>query len=202
MEKIDYKKKLKELYNPSAKEVTAVDVPKMKFLMIDGEGDPGKAKSYQEAIEALFSLSYALKFKIKKSRGVDYGVMPLEGLWWANDMDDFTNDNRDNWKWTAMIMQPEFVMKEMVKETIEEVAKKKNLPALALVRFEDYDEGLAAQVMHIGPFSEEGPNIQRIHKYIEENGHKLRGKHHEIYLSDYRKTAPEKLRTVIRQPME
>jgi len=202
MEKIDYKKKLKELYNPSAKEVTAINVPKMNFLMIDGQGDPGTSKPYQEAIEALFSVSYALKFKIKKSRGVDYSVMPLEGLWWADDMADFTKDNRNNWKWTAMIMQPEMVTKEMVGETIEEVTKKKNLPALPLIRFESYNEGPAAQIMHIGPFSEEGSNIQKIHKFIEESGHKLRGKHHEIYLNDYRKTAPEKLKTVIRQPME
>ncbi len=202
MEKIDYKKKLEELYNPSAKEVTAINVPKMNFLMIDGQGDPGTSKPYQEAIEALFSVSYALKFKIKKSRGVDYSVMPLEGLWWADDMADFTKGNRNNWRWTAMIMQPEMVTKEMVGETIEEVTKKKNFPALPLIRFESYNEGPAAQIMHIGPFSEEGSNIQKIHKFIEESGHKLRGKHHEIYLSDYRKTAPEKMKTVLRQPME
>ncbi len=202
MEKIDYKKKLKELYNSSPKEVSVVNIPAMNYLMIDGQCDPATSKSYQEAIEALFSVSYALKFKIKKSQSIDYGVMPLEGLWWADDMADFTNGNRDNWKWTAMIMQPEMVKQELVDKAIEEVAKKKNLPALPLMRFESYKEGPAAQIMHIGPFSEEGPNIQKIHKFIEEIGHKLRGKHHEIYLSDYRKTAPEKLKTVIRQPME
>lgn len=201
MEKIDYKKKLKELYNPSAKKVTAVNVPKMNFLMVDGQGDPGKAKEFQEAIEALFSVSYNLKFKIKKSKAIDYGVMPLEGLWWSEDMEDFIKGARDKWKWTLMIMQPEFITQELVKEAISEVEKKKNLPALSKMRFESYEEGLSAQIMHIGPFSEEGPNIQRIHKYIEEQGKKLRGEHHEIYLSDFRKVAPEKMKTVLRQPM-
>lgn len=201
MEKIDYKKKLKHLYNPSAKEVTEVSVPKMNFLMIDGQGDPGKAKEFQEAIEVLFSVSYTLKFMIKKEQGIDYGVLPLEGLWWADNMEDFMNGNRDNWKWTLMIMQPEFVTDELVKKAVSEVGRKKDLPALPEMRFDSYEEGLSAQIMHIGPFSEEGPNIQRIHKYIEEQGKKLRGEHHEIYLSDFRKVTPEKMKTVLRQPM-
>lgn len=202
MQKVDYKKELKNLYNPSPKEVVTVDVPAMNFLMVDGKGDPGKAQEFQDAIEALYSVSYTLKFMIKKAQDIDYGVLPLEGLWWADTMDDFMNSNRDNWQWTLMIMQPQFVTRELVEEALKQVEKKKNLPALAKVRFEEFAEGLSAQLMHIGPFSEEGPNIQRIHKFIEERGRKPRGKHHEIYLSDIRKVAPEKMKTVLRQPVE
>ncbi len=201
MKKIDYKKQLKHLYNPSPKEAVAVDVPKMNFLMIDGQGDPAKAKSYQEAIEALFSVSYALKFMVKKGKGIDYGVMPLESLWWADDMNDFVKGNRDNWKWTAMIMQPEFITEDMVKEAMEQVQKKKKLPVLPKLRFESYEEGPSVQLMHIGPFSEEGPNIQRIHDFILSQGKNLRGKHHEIYLSDFRRVSPGKMKTVLRQPI-
>lgn len=176
-------------------------MPVMSFLMIDGQGDPSKAKEFQEAVEALYSVSYNLKFKVKKGQGIDYGVLPLEGLWWADNMADFTSGNRDSWQWILMIMQPEFVNAEMVKEALAEVDKKKSLPALSKLRFDSYEEDLSAQLMHIGPFSEEGPNIQRIHKFIEERGHKPRGKHHEIYLSDFRKVAPEKMKTILRQPM-
>lgn len=202
MDKIDFKKKLKELYNPSAREVAAVNVQPMDFLMIDGQGDPGTAREFQEAIEALFSVSYNLKFRVKKDQEIDYGVLPLEGLWWSDNMEDFTAGNRDNWKWTLMIMQPELITENMVDDATSEVEKKKGLPALRKLRFESYEEGLSAQVMHIGPFSEEGPTIRRIHKFIDEQGKKPHGKHHEIYVSDIRKVAPEKMKTVLRQPME
>jgi hypothetical protein len=203
MEKKDFKKELKYLYQPPTKTISTVEVPKMDFLMIDGTGDPNTSKSYQEAIEILFSVSYTLKFMIKKSeKAIDYGVMPLEGLWWMDDMEEFSIDNKDSWKWTAMIMQPEYVNNDLYEEAKIQVKKKKDLPALSLLRFESYTEGNAAQIMHIGPFSEEGPTIEKIHNFIRDNGFKLRGKHHEIYLSDFRRTAPEKLRTVIRQGYE
>ena len=203
MDKIDYKKELQELYKPGIKEVSVVEVPAMNFLMIDGRGDPNTSREYQEAVEALFSVSYALKFMIKKSTlQVDYGVLPLEGLWWTDDMANFSVDNKADWKWTSMIMQPEYVTLERFQTAFEQVGKKKNSAALSKIRFEEYAEGLSAQIMHLGPFSEEGPVIKKIHNYIEEQGYRLRGKHHEIYLSDFRRTAPEKLRTVIRQPME
>jgi len=153
-------------------------------------------------VEALYSVSYALKFLIKKgATGVDYGVMPLEGLWWVDDMAEFSVDNKGIWKWTVMIMQPEFVTKELVDKALEEVEKKKNLPALSKIRFESYHEGQSAQIMHIGPFSAEGPTIEKLHGFIKEKGYSLRGKHHEIYLSDPRRTAPEKMKTVLRQPI-
>ncbi len=203
MKKVDYKKELKNIYNASAIKVEIVEVPPMKFLMIDGQGDPNTSPAFQEAVEALFSLAYTLKFMIKKGKGgVDYGVMPLEGLWWMDDMLQFSTENKDNWKWTSMIMQPEYVTAHLVQEASEQVKKKKDLPSLAKIRFEAFAEGKAAQIMHIGPFSEEGPTIQKIHNFILENNHKISGKHHEIYLSDIRKAAPEKWKTIIRQPME
>lgn len=202
MKKIDYKKELKHLYKPSSKKVEIVDVPRMNFLMIDGAGDPNISQEFQEAIEALFSVSYTLKFMIKKrDLEIDYGVMPLEGLWWADDMLQFSVEDKSNWKWTLMIMQPEYVIAEGVAEAIEQVTKKKGLPALPKLRFEAFTEGKVAQIMHIGPFSEEGPTVDRVHQFIEENGCKRSGKHHEIYLSDFRRTAPEKLKTIIRQPI-
>lgn len=202
MEKIDYKKKLKHLYKPSDKKVEVVEVPKMNFLMIDGEGNPNTSQSFQEAMNVLYSLSYALKFMIKKGEaGIDYGVLPLEGLWWADDMFSFNIDNKEDWKWTLMIMQPELVKKEMVAKATEEVRKKKNPVALPLVKFESFAEGKAAQIMHIGPFSEEGPTVVKVHSFIENSGNQRIGKHHEIYLSDIRKAAPEKWKTIIRQPM-
>lgn len=201
MKKIDYKKEWKHLYRPSAKEVSVVDVPEMNFLMIDGAGDPNNSQDFQDAVEALFSLSYTLKFMIKKGeQAVDYGVMPLEGLWWAEDMAQFDINDKSNWLWTLLIMQPEFVTPGLVAEAAAQVKKKKNLAALPEVRFESYAEGQAAQILHIGPFSEEGPTIARLHKFIAENGYALAGKHHEIYLSDIRRAAPEKWKTVIRQP--
>jgi hypothetical protein len=202
MKKVDIKKELKTLYQPPSKVVVRVEVPKMNFLMIDGEGDPNTSKQFQDAVEALYSLSYTLKFMIKKGpKAVDYGVMPLEGLWWAKDMSKFTVADKSNWKWTLMIMQPEYITKESVDLSMTTVKEKKDLAALPKVRFEAFLEGKAAQTMHIGPFSEEGPTVQRVHDFIAGCGCKRSGKHHEIYLSDIRKADPQKWKTIIRQPM-
>jgi hypothetical protein len=202
MSKIDYKKELKHLYRPSAKKVEAVDVPRMNFLMIDGKGDPSTSQEFKDAIGVLYPLSYTLKFMIKKGEiGIDYGVLPLEGLWWADDMSSFVDDRREQWQWTLMIMQPELVTEEMVQEANEQVLKKKNPVSLPLVRFESFEEGKVAQIIHIGPFSEERPTVEKVHTFIEERESQRRGKHHEIYLSDIRRTAADNLRTIIRQPM-
>lgn len=202
MEKVDFKKKLKNLYSASVKEAAVVEVPGMNFLMVDGKGDPNTSKDFKEAIEALYPVSYTLKFMIKKGKiAVDYGVMPLEGLWWVDDMSKFSLD-KNLWKWTVMIMQPEYITEDLVKEALKQVEKKKNPPALSKIRFENFNEGLSAQIMHIGPYSAEGPNIEKLHKFIKGKGYKLRGKHHEIYLSDARKAAPEKMKTIIRQPVK
>lgn len=202
MGKVDYKDELKHLYKPSAKKVEVVTVPKMSFLMIDGQGDPNTAQSFQEAVESLYTLSYTIKFMVKKGDlAVDYKVMPLEGLWWADDMSRFSVESKNNWEWTLMILQPEIVTKKLVSEAIKLVREKKNPAALSKLRFEPFFEGKAAQTLHIGPFSEEGPTVQSVHAFIKTNGGRLRGKHHEIYLSDIRKAAPAKWKTIIRQPM-
>lgn len=203
MKTLDWKKELKQLYQPSTKEVVAVDVPAMRYLMIDGKGDPNTAQEYADAITALYAVAYTVKFMVKKSAlAIDYGVMPLEGLWWADDMSRFSTEDKRNWLWTAMIAQPPFVTPALVEAAIAEVKRKKNPVALARLRFEEFREGQCAQIMHIGPFSEEGPNIIKVHNFIKGSGHRLCGKHHEIYLSDIRKAAPEKWKTIIRQPMQ
>ena len=201
MQKIDIKKELKHLYQPSAKEVVQVDVPALRFLMIDGEGDPNTSQHYAQAVEALFTVSYAVKFMVKKGPvATDYAVMPLEGLWWADDMTSFATNEKSRWKWTMMIMQPNFVDIEVLHGAIAEVKNRKALPAINKLRIETFTEGLCTQVLHIGPFNDEGPTIQRVHAFILARS-SLAGKHHEIYLSDIRRADPAKWKTVIRQPM-
>jgi hypothetical protein len=201
MSKIDFKKALKHLYRPSPKEFVVVDVPSMSFLMIDGHGDPNTAQEYQDAVEALYAVAYKLKFTSKKELGKDYVVPPLEGLWWAEDMEAFTAArDKSAWDWTMMIMQPEWITQEMVEEAVKQV-EKKGLPALSKLYLETYHEGLAVQILHIGSYDDEAPTIARMHAFIDENGYEPAGKHHEIYLSDPRKVAPEKLKTVLRQPV-
>lgn len=203
MEKIDFKKELQHLYKPSAKDVVIVDVPAMNFLMVDGKGDPNTSEEFQDAMEALFTLSYALKFKIKNGKiAVDYSVMPLEGLWWHDDMTKFRVDRKDEWQWTMMIMQPEYVTKGLLSDAIIQVKMKKDPIALTKVRFESFPEGKAAQIMHVGPFSEEGPTIERLHDFILGNEYEFNGKHHEIYLSDLRKASSENWKTILRQPVK
>jgi hypothetical protein len=203
MQKIDFKKRFPALYSAPAEAPVIVEVPKLNFIMIDGSGDPNTSEEFQQAVEALFSTSYNLKFLIKKGPlAIDYGVLPLEGVWWAEDMTVFTEGDKASWKWTLMIMQPEYVTSELFGQALEQVRKKKDPPALDRLRLESFHEGLSAQLLHIGPFSEEAPTIERLHRFIEENGYHRRDKHREIYLSDLRRTAPEKLKTIIRQPIE
>lgn len=203
MKKLDHKKELKHLYKPSAKEVMEVDVPQMNFLKIDGAGDPNTSKAFQQAIEALFSVSYTLKFMIKRGElGIDYSVMPPEGLWWADDLMAFRENRKDEWIWKLIMMQPDFITKDLYLEAMEQAKKKKDLPALPKMRLEPFHEGRAAQIMHIGSYSEEAPTIEKVHSYIRDKGFQISGKHHEIYLSDIRRTVPKRLKTVIRQPMD
>lgn len=201
MQKIDLKKELKHLYGPSAKVVAQVDVPTFQFLMIDGEGDPNTSQEYALAVEALFSVSYTVKFMVKQGpQALDYTVMPLEGLWWADDMSTFIANDKSKWKWTLMIMQPHFVESKIIYAAMTDVQRKKLLPAVSKLRLENFTEGLCAQVLHVGPFSDEGPTIQKVHEFIHSTS-SLAGKHHEIYLSDIRRAAPDKWKTIIRQPM-
>ncbi len=202
MDKIDFKKEFKELYKASSKEVQIVNVPKLTYLMIDGTGNPNTSQEYKDAVEALFSLSYTVKFMIKKGNmGIDYGVMPLQGLWYHDNMELFSQERKEEWKWTSLIMQPDFVDKELIDEAVEQVKKKKDLPSISKMKFESLEEGVVAQIMHIGPYSEEMPTIEKLHNFIEENGYIKVGNHHEIYLSDPRKAEPENFKTIIRQPI-
>ena len=202
MAKLDLKKEYRRLYNPSSREYSIVDVPEMQFLMIDGAGDPNTSVAYAEAIEALYAMAYTLKFISKMTEDVDYVVMPLEGLWWTPDMAEFSMDDKSAWEWTAMIVQPDHITAAHVATATDEVRKKKDPPGLDRIRYEPYAEGLAAQILYFGPYADEAPTIERLHQFATDGGCQLRGKHHEIYLIDPRRTAPERLRTVIRQPME
>ena len=202
MEKLDLIKQFKSLYAPSPKAPVIVDVPAFNFLMIDGHGDPNTSPDYSAVISALFTCAYMLKFTVKKSLGIDYHVMPMEGLWWAGDMNVFTNTpDKSSWDWTMMMVQPECVTPELFAAAGAQVAKKVGAELLSRLRFESYHEGPSVQLMHIGPFAAEGPNIARMHAFAKEQGYVQSGKHHEIYLSDFRRTAPEKLKTVLRQPI-
>lgn len=201
MRKIDLKRELGPLYRPSASRVVQVDVPAFRFLMIDGEGDPNTAPAYARAVEALFSVSYTAKFMVKKgAQAIDYAVMPLEGLWWSEELSAFVNDDRAKWQWTMMIMQPDFVEPALIDDAIAQVRRSKRLAAVEALRLETFAEGPCAQTLHVGPFSEEGPTIQRVHDFIRAHS-TLTGKHHEIYLSDVRRAVPARWKTIIRQPM-
>ena len=203
MAKIDFKKDLRHLYGRSSKEFVPVEVPRMNFLMLDGHGDPNTAVEYQQALEALYAVAFKIKFISKKELAKDYVVPPLEGLWWAQDMEVFISTNKDQWDWTMMIMQPEWITVDMFKEACKQVEKSKNPSALSKLRLEEYQEGLSLQIMHIGSYDDESPTLERLHNdFIPQNGYIMEGKHHEIYLSDPRKVLPEKLKTILRQPVK
>lgn len=207
MDKYDVKKACKSLYAPSAKEFAMVDVPMIRYLAIDGQGDPNVELAYIQAVEALYSVSYALKFHSKKVLGRDYVVAPLEGLWWAEDMAAFTagdgaERDKSGWDWTMMISQPEWITTDVVAEILEQVAAKKQLPGLRSIRVAELAEGLSVQILHVGSYDDEGPVLERLHhEFMPANNLVFNGKHHEIYLGDPRRAAPEKLRTILRQPV-
>lgn len=198
-DKVDLRRELKALYAPPKGKVVLVDVPAISFLMVDGAGDPNSAPAYREALEALYAVAYTLKFAMKAS-GRDFAVGVLEGLWWADDQAVFLTGDRAAWRWTMMIAVPDFVTPEAVDAAKAKAAARKDLPAAARLRLESFHEGTAVQTLYLGPYSAEGPTIAGLHAHIEGLGKRLHGKHHEIYLSDPRRTAPEKLKTVIRQP--
>jgi hypothetical protein len=200
MAAIDLKKQYKHLYQPSSSEIAVVDVPSMNYLMIDGSGDPN-GPVYADAVSALYAVSYTLKFLLKKQDvALDYTVMPLEGLWWTKAGGaDWNSVERADWLWTAIIMQPPDITEEMFEQARSDVEQKKRLD-LARMRFEPFAEGRAAQILYTGPYKEEGPTIERLHAFIEQQGWHLSGKHHEIYLNTPGRTAPERLKTIIRQP--
>ena len=197
----DWKKDLKHLYNPPKGKFTVVDVPPLTFLMLDGHGDPNTAPEYVEAVQALYGMAYTIKFALK-AQGVDFPVGPLEGLWWVSDMTRFTMADKSEWDWTMMILQPDAVTEAVVEAARAEATRKKGSPALERVRFEAFHEGPSVQTLYLGAYADEGPTIAAMHRFAEEQGYALRGKHHEIYLGDPRRSAPDKLKTIIRQPVQ
>jgi len=201
MEKIDLKKKYKELYNPPKKDFSIIEVPSLQYIMIDGKGDPNTSGAYQQVIETLYGLSFTLKFGLKKSQGLDYTVMGLEGLWWTADINSFSMEHKDDWEWTMMMLQPDFITPELFESARKELKGKGKGPLADQARLERFDEGLCAQIMYIGAYDDEPPTIARMHEFIAANGYKLTGRHHEIYMSDARRVAPEKNRTILRQPV-
>lgn len=200
--KTDYKKVLKELYAPSGKAFSIVTVPPLNYLMVDGRGDPNNSPTYTDAVQALYSVSYALKFMAKNELEQDYTVMPLQGLWWSEDNSHFVSNEREAWEWTMMVMQPDLITAEMVQTCIEKSRKKKPLASLDALRLERYDEGEAAQILYTGAYSDEAETIARLHDFIDEQGYDKAGKHHEIYLSDPNRVAAEKLKTILRYPIK
>lgn len=200
MQKLDFKTTLKSYFSAPVDRFVVVDIQALPFAMVDGHGDPNISADYKAAVEALFGLSYKLKF-MSKSEGRDYVVGPLQGLWWADDMDDFVRRAKEKWSWTMMIMQPEWITEARLAEGIEEVRKKGSVIPEGL-RLEIFDEGKCVQTLHVGPYDDEGPVLHRLHhEFLPANGLVETGKHHEIYLSDPRRVAPAKLRTILRQPV-
>jgi hypothetical protein len=207
MKKLDLRRKYKNLYQPSARKVEVVDVPELSFVMLDGRIEkghsPGDSPAFLAAIQALFGISYTLKFqsKLRKKNAIDYPVMVLEALWWVED-GRFELSKPDNWCWRAMMMQPEHVTADMFAEALAQLRHKKPLPALERLRLERFGEGLCIQTMHIGPYSAEPATVERMRAFALENGYLLANQHHEIYLGDPRRSAPEKLKTVLRHQAE
>ena len=198
----DPKRELKELYAPTNTEWALLDVPAQTFIAVDGSGDPNTAPAYARAVEALYSVAYTLKFAVKRAGGRDFVVAPLEGLWWADDLGAFAARDKDAWRWTLLIAQPGWVTEEMIDAARSTALAKKKLPAIAEVHPRTLDEGRCAQVLHIGAYDDEAPVLARLHGgYLAEHGLEPCGRHHEIYLSDPRRTAPDKLRTILRQPV-
>lgn len=198
------KPRLWELFRPKATEPEIVDVPAAQFLMIDGDGDPNNSKTFQESVNALYSLAYGLKFLLKK-QGIEYRVSPLEGLWWAPDMTVFELERKTAYRWTLLTALPDEVSAESFEEVRRDARRRRPSQALERARLKRFHEGLAAQIMHIGPYATESATIARLHAFITDHGYTFDGvvqKHHEIYLRDPRRATPDKLKTIIRQPIK
>jgi len=207
MKKLDLRTAYKHLYRPSAKKVSVVDVPALQFVLVDGQIEPGlapgKSPSFQEAMQALYSIAYTLKFmsKGREDDPIDYTVMALEALWWVEG-DEFDINRPDNWRWTAMIMQPDHISQAMFLQAREQARAKKPELDMQKLRFETFHEGLSMQIMHFGPYADEPATIAKMDEFARQEGYRLRGKHHEIYLGDPRRADPAKLKTVLRHSIE
>ncbi|MFG6280147.1 GyrI-like domain-containing protein [Microbacterium sp. 5K110] len=200
--KIDFKNSL-DSYQARVGEFRVVEIPDLRYLMIDGHGDPNTAPAYAQALQALYPVAYKLKFASKRELGRDYVVPPLEGLWWADDMDAFTVvRDKSRWDWTMMLLVPDWIDEAMFQSAVEIVRAAGSADRLEEVRMETLAEGLCVQTLHVGSFDEEADVLDEMHHaFIPGQGLSLSGKHHEIYLSDVRRTSPDKLRTILRQPV-
>jgi len=202
--KIDFKKEYKFLFSTTARAAQTVEVPEFKYLMIDGKGDPNTVPEFSAKIQALYGLAYTMKFMLKQSDpAIDFVVAPLSGLWCAEDITAFHEGRKHEWEWTLMILQPDAVTPELLEKAKAKLAAKKEAPACAgQARLDLLREGAAVQILHIGSYSSEGPTITRLHDFMKENGYTFNGRHHEIYLGDPRRSHPDKLKTIIRQPVK
>lgn len=203
MKTLDLRQTLKHLYSPSAKAPEPVDVPPFTFVCMDGRGDPNGA-DFQTALGALYSFSYTFKFMVKKELGLDFPVMPSEGLWSIEGKADFSvgdYDLREAWRWTLMILQPEEAGSDLWPAALEQAARR-GTPGLERLRFERFEEGRCAQIMHLGPYATEPATVAHLHAFIASQGLRPRGRHHEIYLGNPLRAAPEKLKTILRHPVE
>jgi len=189
---------MKEFYNPPAGEAVLVELPPLKYVMVDGSGEPG-GESFQQAMGALYNIAYTMKFRSKRLLKKDYDMMAPEGLWWMKGKIDMTQ--RDKWLWTLMILVPDFATPKMFSEVVAEVRSKKNPPGLDRARLETLEEGTSVQILHVGPYATEPESIAKMDAYAKEHGYKMVGKHHEIYLGDPRRAAPSRLKTVLRHPV-
>lgn len=202
MDRYDVKRDLKQLYAPKNTDWALVDVPPQRFIAADGEGDPNTSDAYARAVEALYSVAYTAKFAAKRTLGRDFVVAPLEGLWWADDPRVFITRDKDAWRWRMLICLPDWVPDGLVEDAKEAAQDKKGLPAIADVLRVDLHEGTSAQLLHIGPYDDEGPSLARLHdEYLAAHGLRMSGIHHEVYLGDPRRTDPARLKTVLRQPV-
>jgi hypothetical protein len=199
MLEIDFKREYRSVYTASTTPAL-VEVPTLAYLCVDGAGDPN-GPAYQEAIKCLYPVSYGVRAALKKAAVITYPVMPLQGRWWSAAGADFDERDRASWQWTAMIMQPPQVTADLVADAIATVRRKAPLDCLDRVRLSSLHEGRSAQILHVGPYDREQATIAALHSFIATSGHRISGEHHEIYLSDARRTAPEKLRTIIRYPV-
>ncbi len=205
MQKIDFKKTMKEAFSASTKKVSFVEIPEMQFLMVEGKGYPTNNLSYQQSFEALYGVAYTLKFMLKFNESIrsekycDYVIPPFGTQWWMTE-GDFDIHKPDLWRWNNMLMQPDFITPELVEKAKSELKKKRDVVSLNLLRFERFYEGKVAQMMYIGPYTGAGEVALKIIHEIESQGFKFHGKHHELYFNDPRKTQPEKLKTLVRLP--
>lgn len=202
MTRYDVKRELKQYYAPKNTDWALVEVPEQRFIAIDGRGDPNTSADYAHAVEALYAVAYTIKFTSKTALGRDFVVGPLEGLWWSDRPEVFATRAKEAWQWRMLISQPDWITDDLIDEAKQAALKKKNLPTIAEIRCERLEEGTSAQLLHVGPYDDEGPTLARLHgEYLAANDLRMSGHHHEIYLSDHRRTDPAKLKTILRQPV-